>query len=641
MFNIATENLLTSVTYTANGTQKVFTIPFDYLRKSFVYVTLNGSPATNFEIINRTIEFVEAPVDETLVTIYRSTPTERLVSWADASVLKASDMNIQQVQELHIMEEFQDWLKLNSIVLNEDANAWEGRQHKLRYIADPEEDHEVVTKHYMETVQGGFVTTNTELKDEVLKQVGIAIEKSIVSKNEADRATQQANLATDKANIVTERTETTITKAAEANRSSLTAIEQATIATAKATLATEQAAVATAKTIIAVDNANVAVTKAEQASVSATTSIEQCNEATRQAQLAREAAAKAVGASQTLDEASLRRIAKEAALSDYAEVYYRHVKPITVSKTSVTLPQNLVVAIGNSIYTAEDVVTVSISDINNRSGKDVYIYACVPTSGTNPTFVVSMNSTVPSGYTANTSRKIGGFHCLCADVGTISGHALSGYRAGDILPYSLWDLLDRAESDNEGMVKNPFTNTWIDIYLPSWDGSKLTSVYQGVIADGTSTKKWHGEAFCEQFMRQGKHIVKRNEFMMAAKGSNEGTNIKNSADPNTTGGHTDTANRRMISDIGVEDACGALWQFSDELGFAGGSGWTDSVYNRSVDPIKYGQSYGTLYRLRLGGCWGNGGSCGSRCVSCSDSSASVWDYNSSRGSSEPRKIRLS
>ncbi|UNF41144.1 hypothetical protein MNL09_03155 [Bartonella krasnovii] len=47
---------------------------------------------------------------------------------------------------------------------------------------------------------------------------------------------------------------------------------------------------------------------------------------------------------------------------------------------------------------------------------------------------MSVNATYPDGYTANNSGKIGGFHALCADVGTISGHPLSGYRAGIYYP---------------------------------------------------------------------------------------------------------------------------------------------------------------------------------------------------------------
>lgn len=322
--------------------------------------------------------------------------------------------------------------------------------------------------------------------------------------------------------------------------------------------------------------------------------------------------------------------------------YYNRDELFTTNKTTVTIPKDLKININGNCYISTINKSLQLSTVDtpaNLAGKDVYIYACEPTSGTEPIFVLSLNSTVPTGYTANNSRKIGGFHCLCKDVGVIEGHTLSGYVTGDILPATRWDLLHRPKGEPEGFAYEELTDCWIAIYLPSWDGTKLVSVYNGVIADGASTKKWHGEAFYEQFAKQGMRLVWRHEFQMGAKGSNEQTNIQGSSDPNTTGGHVDTAGRRMISNIGLEDCCGVLWQFAMDLGFAGGSGWTNSVYNSSVDDRSYGQTYGTLYRLRLGAHWDNGGSSGSRSAACDYSSAFVNVDCSARGASEPKTVK--
>lgn len=316
--------------------------------------------------------------------------------------------------------------------------------------------------------------------------------------------------------------------------------------------------------------------------------------------------------------------------------YFSRDSLFTSNKTSIVIPKNMRININGEAYISTHNVTLNTSTLGeNLAGKDVYIYALAG-SGTEPDFVLSLNSTVPTGYTAENSRKIGGFHCLCKDVGIIEGHALSGYVAGDILPATRWDLEHRPKGSPEGFAYEELTDCWIAIYLPSWDGTKLVSVYNGVIADGSSAKKWHGEAFYEQFVKQGMRLVWRHEFQMGAKGSNEQTNIQGSSDPNTTGGHVDTAVRRMISNIGLEDCCGVLWQFAMDLGFAGGSGWTNSVYHSAVDDRNYGQTYGTLYRLLLGSRWYDGAGCGSRSAYCDVSSAFVNVAHSSRGASEPR-----
>lgn len=84
-----------------------FEFPFDYLRKGFVHTTVNDEDedARSFTIVDKSIVFDTPLQVGNSLRIYRSTPTTPLVSWADASVLKAKDMTIQQVQELHILEE--------------------------------------------------------------------------------------------------------------------------------------------------------------------------------------------------------------------------------------------------------------------------------------------------------------------------------------------------------------------------------------------------------------------------------------------------------------------------------------------------------------------------------------------------------
>lgn len=320
----------------------------------------------------------------------------------------------------------------------------------------------------------------------------------------------------------------------------------------------------------------------------------------------------------------------------------------TCTYTSVTLPKGIELNINGEAYISTVETTILISTIGTAAelaGKDVYIYA-TQGEGTEPNFVLSLNSTVPDGYTADNSRKIGGFHCECLAVGSLTNvdpvtgvteaHKLTDLGTGEIIAPSRWDLWHKGSaSQTEGLTYVDEADVWSFIYGASWDGTKLVSAFGGIWADGTSTKKWHGELSLEALMKQGFRLLWRYEFQMAAKGSNEQTAIKGASDPGTTGAHVDTAGRRMVSNYGLEDCCGVLWQWLMDLGFAGGSGWTKSAYASDVDPRSYGQTYGTLYRLLGGGYWGDSSSCGSRCALCNDPSASVHSNRGCRGASEP------
>lgn len=189
------------------------------------------------------------------------------------------------------------------------------------------------------------------------------------------------------------------------------------------------------------------------------------------------------------------------------------------------------------------------------AGTDYYVYAC--TDGTTLSFKVSANATNPTGFDASHSRKIGGFHTLCADVGVIAGHTLTGYAAKDILPASVWCLKHRAKNlVNAGLVYDSGIQKWVDIYLQSGTAGTTASAYGAAITD---TRTWMDHV--DDGYAVGKRLLTDGEFQKIAAGSNEETNIVGSADPGTTGGHSDTAGRRMIANNGCEDCCGVLWQW--------------------------------------------------------------------------------
>lgn len=154
---------------------------------------IDNTQTTSFAISGKTIVFNTAPTQNAIIEIYRVTPTERLVSWADASVLRAADMTISQVQQLHIIEEEQDWIQTNSIMLNGTNTAWQGRGKRIENVANPTAAQDVVTRGYMENVQDGFVQINTGLKNETTKQASIAKQQATIAVTAANNAEQDKN----------------------------------------------------------------------------------------------------------------------------------------------------------------------------------------------------------------------------------------------------------------------------------------------------------------------------------------------------------------------------------------------------------------------------------------------------------------
>jgi hypothetical protein len=267
------------------------------------------------------------------------------------------------------------------------------------------------------------------------------------------------------------------------------------------------------------------------------------------------------------------------------------------------------VKIGDDYFVLDEDVTLSTaSDLDTGAiahGKDYYVYAC--NDGGTLAWKESLASTYPAGFNVNTSRKFAGFHTLCANVGTIAGHALTGYIANDILPASIWDLKHRPVCEPSGMVYDEALHMWVDIYLASGTGTNTASVYGATISD---TRDWM------DFVDDGHAVKKRlatdEEFQSLAAGSNEETNIAGSADPVTTGGHNDTAARRMTSNIGCEDTCGAMHQWLQDQSYRyDGADWTWHDLPGAKGSFNKQGTYGDV-KLLAGLPWDYAAYCGSQ-----------------------------
>lgn len=136
----------TVMTYPLNGSTVDFMIPFEYLARKFVTVTLIGTERKEL-VLNQDYRFTTKNQVTTtrawgsndgfsLIEVRRYTSaTERLVDFADGSILRAYDLNISQVQTLHVAEEARD-LTADTIGVNNDGHL-DARGRRIVNVADP------------------------------------------------------------------------------------------------------------------------------------------------------------------------------------------------------------------------------------------------------------------------------------------------------------------------------------------------------------------------------------------------------------------------------------------------------------------------------------------------------------------------
>ena len=192
------QNLKTSVSFVGDGTTTNFYFGFDYINKQFVKVTVgaegNTLDSTDYTVEDRQVKLKEAPKEGVAIRVFRQTPTEHIVEWADGAFIKASQMTLENLQQLHLIEEAQDYPILNSLSKYPDGVNFNALGSRVINVSDPKDPQDAVTKHYMESVQNGFVTANTILVQEATKQASAAKSSQEVAKtSETNAHTSETN----------------------------------------------------------------------------------------------------------------------------------------------------------------------------------------------------------------------------------------------------------------------------------------------------------------------------------------------------------------------------------------------------------------------------------------------------------------
>ena len=243
---------------------------------------------------DRQLTLSKAISANSLLKIYRETTTDTIVSWNDASVLRAKDMSLQEVQLLHLAEETADKVFDTGMSTSPtNTNVWDGQYKRITNLLDPQEDGDAVTLRYANDKQHGLLnalkneganqnasivatgntqntrlTTTGDTQNKRLTDTGDAQNSRLISTGD----TQNSRLTTTGDSYVetmtslkadaTTQANTATTKATEAKNSATSASSSASTATTKATEASNSATSASS-------SASTSTTKATEASNSA------------------------------------------------------------------------------------------------------------------------------------------------------------------------------------------------------------------------------------------------------------------------------------------------------------------------------------------------------------------------------------
>jgi len=270
-------------------------------------------------------------------------------------------------------------------------------------------------------------------------------------------------------------------------------------------------------------------------------------------------------------------------------------------------------------------------------GDDVYIYACRHASGY-AKIVFSKNASVPNGYTASNSRKIGGFH-----VGRTrpieQRFAASFTPTVGIVPNSVWDALNRPKSAPEGMAEFA-PGKWGSIYLLSVVSGSWPNVVFGSRFGVQPVRSTGG--YNELDLHRGLHAAGMREptfeeWLMMAYGAPAGADGNNdtawSATSNTGPCNTGAV-AKSVSCANFVDCVGNLWErlaHHVDIGSSTNSyAWDASVVNTGQDAaFSRGRVFHVAWRYAIaGGYWADGAFCGARTLALH---AGPWGSNGTVG----------
>ena len=237
---------LSFVTYTGDGSNRIFNVTFQYLLQANVYVKVNNVAVTYTWLDSSRVQLTTAPASGAFVEVRRiSNRATRAVDFQDGAVLTEAALDADSNQLFEMAQEAFD--SSDTTIQLDYNNTFNAGNKQIKSVANPTDAQDAVTKSWAET----GLSSQLALAD-------TAQAAALVSQNAA--ATSATNSEASKV-ISTAQAVISTTKAAESLASEV-------VSTAKAVIATDKAAIATTKASEALASQNAASTSETNAAAS-------------------------------------------------------------------------------------------------------------------------------------------------------------------------------------------------------------------------------------------------------------------------------------------------------------------------------------------------------------------------------------
>jgi hypothetical protein len=237
---------LSFVTYTGDGSNRIFNVTFQYLLQANVYVKVNNVAVTYTWLDSSRVQLTTAPDVGAFVEVRRvSNRTTRAVDFQDGAVLTEAALDADSNQLFEMAQEAFD--SSDTTIQLDYNNTFNAGNKQIKSVANPTDAQDAVTKVWAETAQ----SSKLALADAAAAAALVSQNAALVSE---DASEASKVISTAQAVIST-------TKAAESLASEV-------VSTAKAVIATDKAAIATTKAAEALVSQNAASTSETNAAAS-------------------------------------------------------------------------------------------------------------------------------------------------------------------------------------------------------------------------------------------------------------------------------------------------------------------------------------------------------------------------------------